>query len=213
MDIRSIIRTAAVIYADSMSNRTTNTIKRKFVESAYINNNNSLLTLAELTNQIEDEMGLLFSEDEIKQIVKDKDFFVEVLSKSSEDIKYNLQEKRYSALCSKSIDEINEVIDNYFSSRKEIIKMLTKDSFKELIYRYLHSILDTNISAYSHFVSPQKVTKLPKLNSEQFEDDEIDIINDFVKWDNEAKNLVIFKLVNCQLNIVINICIICCGSE
>lgn len=196
MDIRSIIRTAAVIYADSMSNRTTNTIKRKFVESAYINNNNSLLTLAELTNQIEDEMGLLFSEDEIKQIVKDKDFFVEVLSKSSEDIKYNLQEKRYSALCSKPIDEINEVIDNYFSSRKEITKMLTKDSFKELIYRYLHSILDTNISAYSHFVSPKKVTKLPKLNSEQFEDDEIDIINDFVKWDNDAKNMVIFKLVN-----------------
>ena len=73
MEIRSIIRTAAVIYADSMSNRTTNTIKRKFVESAFINNNNSLLTLAELTNQIEDEMGLLFSEDEMKQIVKDKD--------------------------------------------------------------------------------------------------------------------------------------------
>lgn len=196
MDIRSIIRTAAVIYADSMSKRTTNTIKRKFVESAYINNNNSLLTLAELTNQIEDEMGLLFSEDEIKQIVKDKNFFVEVLNKSSEDVKYNLQEKRYSALCTKPIDEINEVIDNYFSSHQEITKMLAKDSFKELIYRYLHSILDTNISAYSHFVSPQKVTKLPKLNSEQFEDDEIDMINDFVKWDNDAKNMAIFKLVN-----------------
>lgn len=196
MDIRSITRTAAVIYADSMSNRTTNTIKRKFVESAYINNGNSLLTLAELVNQIEDEMGLLFSEDEIMQIVKDKEIFVEVLSKSSEDIKYNLQEKRYSTLCSKPIDEIENIIENYFSSHQENINVLTKDSFKELIYRYLHSILDTNISAYLHFVSPTKVTKLPKLNSEQFEDGEVDVINDFIKWDNDEKNMFIFKLVN-----------------
>ena len=196
MDIRSITRTAAVIYADSMSNRTTNTIKRKFVESAFINNENSLLTLAELTNQIEEEMGLLFSEEEIKQIVKDKESFVEVLNKSSEDIKYNLQEKRYLTLCSKPIDEVDEVIEDYFLSHQKDNVILTKESFKDLIYRYLHSILDTNIFAYSHFVSPKKVSKIPKLNSEQFVDDEIDIINDFVRWDNDKKNNVIFKLVN-----------------
>lgn len=195
MDIRSITRTAAVIYADNMSSRTTNTIKRKFVESAYINNN-ALLTLAELINKIEEEMGLLFSEEEIEKIVKDKEFFVEVLNKSSEDIKYNLQEKRYSALCSKPIDEMGEAIENYFSSHQDYTIKLTIESFKDLIYRYLHSILDTNISAYSHFVDPKKIAKIPKMDSEQFEDDEIDIINNFVKWDNDAKNRAIFKLVN-----------------
>lgn len=195
MDIRSITRTAAVIYADNMSSRTTNTIKRKFVESAYINNN-ALLTLAELINKIEEEMGLLFSEEEIEEIVKDKEFFVEVLNKSSGDIKYNLQEKRYSALCSKPIDEMGEAIENYFSSHQDYTINLTIESFKDLIYRYLHSILDTNISAYSHFVDPKKIAKIPKMGSEQFEDDEIDIINNFVKWDNDAKNRAIFKLVN-----------------
>ena len=62
MDIKSITRTAAIIYADSMSNRTTNTIRRRFVESAFVNNNNHLLTISELANHIEDELGLLFSE-------------------------------------------------------------------------------------------------------------------------------------------------------
>ena len=90
MDIRSITRTATVIYADSMSNRTTNTIKRKFVESVFVNNNNTLLTLSELVNTIEETMGLMFSEDEISPIVKDENVFVEVLNRSSEDIKYNL---------------------------------------------------------------------------------------------------------------------------
>lgn len=196
MDIKSITRTAAIMYADStMTNRTTNTIKRKFIESAYVNNNNIQMTLYELANCIHEEMGLLFSEDELKPIVKDSEIFVEVLSKSSEDIKYNLQEKRYGTLSSKPVDEIDQIIENFFSV-KEGVFSLTKEAFKELIYRYLHSLLNTNIAAYSHFIKNSKQTIIPRLNSEQFEDNEIDIINEFIKWDNEDKNRAIFKLVN-----------------
>ena len=196
MDIRSITRTATVIYADSMSNRTTNTIKRKFVESVYVNNGNTLLTLSELVNIIEETMGLMFSEDEIEPIVKDENVFVEILNRSSEDIKYNLQEKRYNTLCSKSIDEIDNVIEAYFSTQVSNPVHFTIDSFKDLIYRYLHSILNTNISTYIQFVNPAKTVTIPKLSSEQFEDEEVDLINGFVKWDNETKNKALFKLIN-----------------
>ena len=196
MDIRSITRTATVIYADSMLNRTTNTIKRKFVESVFVNNNNTLLTLSELVNTIEETMGLMFSEDEISPIVKDENVFVEVLNRSSEDIKYNLQGKRYNTLCSKSIDEIDNVIETYFSTQVDSSVHFTKDSFKDLIYRYLHSILNTNISTYIQFVNPAKTVTIPKLSSEQFEDEEVDLINSFVKWDNETKNKALFKLIN-----------------
>lgn len=196
MDIRSITRTATIIYADSMSNRTTNTIKKKFVESVYVNNGNTLLTLSELVNIIEETMGLMFSEDEIKPIVKDESVFMEVLNRSSEDIKYNLQEKRYSTLCSKSIDEIDNVIETFFSTKVENSLLITKDGFKDLIYRYLHSILNSNVSTYIQFVNPTKSVTIPKLNSEQFTDDEIDLINDFVKWNDETKNKAIFKLIN-----------------
>lgn len=196
MEIKSITRTAAIIYADNMSNRTTNTIKKRFVESVFVNNGNALLTLSELVNKVEGEMGLMFSEDEIRPIVKDETIFMEVLSRSSEDIKYNLQEKRYTTLCSKPIDEIDDVIETYFSTQEGNPVFFTKETFKELIYRYLHSILNTNISAYSHFVNPTKFVTIPRLNSEKFEDKEIDIINNFVKWNNEAKNKAIFKLIN-----------------
>ena len=40
-------------------------------------------------NHIEEQMGLSFSEDEIRPIIKDEKKFVQVLNKSSEDIKYN----------------------------------------------------------------------------------------------------------------------------
>ena len=196
MDIRSITRTAAVIYADERLTRKTDTIKRRFVESVFINNGNTLLTVAELINHIEDKIGLLFSEDEIKKIVKDDEIFMEFLNKSSEDIKYNLQEKRYTLLKSRPIDEIDSVIENYLSLQETKSIPYTKETLKDLIYRYLHSVLNTNISAYSHFVNPAKTTQIPKLNAEKFEDEEIDIINDFVKWENDTKNKAIFKLIN-----------------
>lgn len=196
MDVKSIARTAAIIYADNLSNRTTDTIKRKFIESIFVNNGNAFLTLSELVNKVDEEMGLLFSEDEIKPIVKDEEIFVEFLSNSSEEIKYNLQTKRYNTLCSKSINEIDNVIEAYFSAQISASCLFTKEEFKSLIYRYLHSILNTNISAYSHFVNPIKSTTISKLNFEQFEDEEIDVINDFVRWNDEAKNKAIFKLIN-----------------
>ena len=196
MDIKSITRTATAIYADNMSNRTTNTIKRKFVESVYVNNGNTLLTLSELVNTIEETMGLMFSEDEIRPIVKDKTIFMEVLNRSSEDVKYNLQEKRYSKLCLRTIDEIDNVIETYFSTKVEHSLSITKDSFKDLIYRYLHSILNTNVSTYIQFINPAKSVTIPNLNSEQFADEEIELINDFVKWNDETKNKAIFKLIN-----------------
>lgn len=196
MDIRSITRTAAVIYADERLTRKTDTIKRRFVESVFINNGNTQLTVAELINHIEDKMGLLFSEDEIIKILKDEEIFMEFLNKTSEDIKYNLQEKRYTSLGSKPIDEIDGVIEDYLSLQEKEPIPYTKETLKDLIYRYLHSVLNTNISAYSHFVNPAKTTQIPKLNAEKFEDEEIDVINGFVKWENDAKNKAIFKLIN-----------------
>lgn len=196
MNIKSITRTAAIMYADTMSTRTTRTIKQKIIESIYVNNNNTQLTLSELANCINEELGLLFSEDEIKQIIKGNEAFVEVLNRSSEDIKYNLQMKRYNTLCSKPTNEFDKIIETFFQERSESTS-LTKDMFKELIYKYLHSILNTNISAYSHFINPSKGgTKVPKLNSEHFTDDEIDLINDFITWKNEEKDKAIFEVVN-----------------
>ena len=110
MDIKSITRTAAVIYADSMSKSKTSTIKRRFVESVFINNGNSPLTISELLDKIENEMGLLFSEEEIKPIIRDDKNFTEVLSKSIDDAKYNLLERRYQTLQSRPVNEIDDVV-------------------------------------------------------------------------------------------------------
>ena len=195
MDIKSITRTAAIMYADSMTNRETNTIKRRFVESVYVTNGNAELTVSELIDKMETDMRLSFSISEIEPIIKDPEYFTEKLQRTAEENKYCLLQKRYITLSSKPINEIEEVIDNYISQQSVSVPLCISD-FKELIYRYLHSILNTNISAYSQIINPKKEFKIPRPNFDSFEDNEIDIINDFVRWDNEAKNIAIFKLIN-----------------
>ncbi len=111
MDIRNITRTSAIIYADEMAQRTTDTIRRKFVEAIFVNNNNSLMSVAEIANAIEDELSLTFTDEEIKHIVKDSEYFVEVLGVPSDNIKYNLVEKRYQTLSGRSSQSINETIE------------------------------------------------------------------------------------------------------
>ena len=51
MDISTSIRTAAVIYADEPTAKTVS-IKRKFIESVFLTNENAELTIAELANKI-----------------------------------------------------------------------------------------------------------------------------------------------------------------
>jgi len=78
-----MIYSADPMYADSMSNRKTNTIRRKFIESVYVTNKNAQLTISELIDKLETDMGLLFSINEIEPIIKDSECFTEILQRTA----------------------------------------------------------------------------------------------------------------------------------
>ena len=176
-----------------MAQRTTDTIRRKFVEAIFVNNNNSLMSVAEIANAIEDELSLTFTDEEIKHIVKDSEYFVEVLGVSSDNIKYNLVEKRYQTLSGRSSQSINETIERYIETYAELT--VGKEEFKDIINRYLYMLLNTNISPYQHVINSTD-GKFKDISNYSFTDEEIDIINQFLKWDDENKNKDLFKLIS-----------------
>ena len=138
MDIRSITRTATVIYADSMSNRTTNTIKRKFVESVFVNNSNTHLTLSELVNAIEETMGLMFSENEIAPIVK---VVVTVEEIKNEYEKLNLPRKFDKVLLEDSLRNIKR-----YNLVQPLDKLLDMDAKIQIYASVMLAMPDTTIS-------------------------------------------------------------------
>jgi hypothetical protein len=75
MEIKTLIPTSAIIYADEVNSKTTNTIRQKFVESIFVFNDNQELNIDALINDIENNFKLTFSEKEIQDIVNGSDVF------------------------------------------------------------------------------------------------------------------------------------------
>jgi uncharacterized protein YpuA (DUF1002 family) len=75
MEIKTLIRTSAIIYADEINSKTTNTIRRKFVESVFVFNDNKPLNIDSLINDIENNFKLTFSDREIQEIVNSSGVF------------------------------------------------------------------------------------------------------------------------------------------
>lgn len=205
MDIQTLSRTSAIIYAEEMSIRKTNTIKRKFIETVFVSTENKSLTILEIANLMENDLNLSFSEEEIREIVEDDDFFIEELNRSSEHIKYSLKSERYLLLKAKETSEISHIIDKYIVECSDQLPV-DSDTLRGLLNKYLYSLMNTNIAAYAQVIGQQAGLNSIRVDSKEFTEDEISEINKFLGWDNPQKNKALFQLVSCcvEYAIVVN---------
>ena len=200
MDISTSIRTAAVIYADE-PNAKTISIKRKFIEAVFVTNENAELTLSELANKIYEIFDLSFTEEELNSIIANETdkYFLVLNAKNIENKKISLHQNRYVHLCNKETDnDITRHINEYLQQHPQI--SVQSIAIQDLLNRYFYELLNTNISAYSQLLNPRKGAETTiKVESKNFTPDEIDVINDFLNWDNVEKNKAIFKLLSYAL--------------
>lgn len=199
-DIQTICRTSAIIYAKEMSSKKTETIKRKFIESVFVSNENKPYSTAEIANAVEDILGLSFSEAEIENIVsRDVDIFVLVVDK--EEYKYYLDGKRYNLLIERSNGSIDKIIEKY---EREVLKSSDK-GFKTLIERYLYELMNTNITAYDTIIKRKVQKTTSRVQSNSFTNEEIEQINSFLKWDDVEKDEALFQLVSFAIEYAITV--------
>ena len=200
MDISTSIRTAAVIYADEPTAKTVS-IKRKFIESVFLTNENAELTIAELANKIYEIFELSFSEEELDSIIANETdkYFLVLGAKYVENKKISLLQSRYLYLYNKETkNDITQYIDEYLLQHPQV--SIQSESIQNLLNRYFYELLNTNISAYSQLLNPKKDAETSiKVESKNFTPAEIDIINDFLNWNNIEKNKAIFKLLSYAL--------------
>lgn len=203
MDISTSIRASAIIYADEPNTQAKITsIKRKFIEAVFVTNNNTELSLSELANAIQERFDLSFTEEELYSIIAkgaDK-YFLTLETRNVENKKASLIHERFLSLSTKEDNNnISLYIDNYLAVNANAVGH-TSDAIKELLNKYFYELLNNNITAYSKLINPNKDQKsLVKVESKNFTADEIDIINDFLNWDNAEKNKAIFQLLSYAL--------------
>jgi hypothetical protein len=197
MNEKSIIRTAAIMYADETQVVNIKTIHRKVIESVFVDNDNKPMSVHNIIDHIQSKLKLVFTEEEITEIVnntKKNEFDVHFDTKSRESY-IRLSDKRYSFLKKKEQElsiqtYIKEYIDNIYKGN------LSRENLEQIIFKFIYELLNKNISAFKKLTSPKCRAEEISIDNNLFKIEERKAINDFLNWDNPQKNKSVFILIS-----------------
>ena len=190
--IQTIMRTAAMIYAEEQSVSTIKSVKRRFVNAVLVNADNTPQTIENIITILQSDYELVLQEKELQIILDDNRFFEVIVGKTKKENQYYLPNKRFIKLREKSEYSIENAIRDFSSSNSTIDATLLCD----LLHRYLYSLLNTNINAYAQLLEKKGEKVSPVIDSNSFDETEIELINNFIRWDNPQKDKALFELVN-----------------
>lgn len=166
---------------------TTKTYLIKIIESILFENK-SPLTIQEINNIIFETYHLEFAEDELQKAVCNKNAHVQII-----DDKYILL-PAYAAKMSKTesvSNKLNRLIMLFLSENHFEIK---QTEVRELITRYLYYSFNSNKNMLLSLIEGKQISDAEK----KFDatNEEINIINQFLMWNNEDKNKLIYQIIS-----------------
>lgn len=189
--IQTIMRTAAMIYAEDQSIQTVKSVRRRFVDALFVNSDNAPLRVDQIIPLLQKDYEIVVQEKEIG-FLDDERYYDKVLGKTKQENTYYLPNKRFEKLKEKTEYCIDDAIEE-FSTQKPDVDL---GGLRDLLYKYLYTLLNTNISAYTQLLERKGKQVSPVIDSDTFNDEEIETINCFINWDNPNKNKALFELVN-----------------
>lgn len=190
--IQTIMRTAAMIYAEDQSIQTVKTVRRRFVDAVLVNADNTPHMVEQIITSLQKDYEIVVQEKEIIGFLDDERYYEKVLGKTKRENTYNLPNKRFERLKEKTENSIDDAIEEFSTQKPNV----AHDELRNLLHKYLYSLLNTNISAYTQLLERKGKQVSPVIDSSTFNDDEIETINCFISWDNPNKNKALFELVN-----------------
>lgn len=186
-----IFRLATILYADNNYEVSSKTILRKIVESIFLAEDNKIIGIHSLIDMIKDRYTLDFTEEEVKDIIKDTDFFITSDCKI-EDIKISLNTKRLNNIKEKINTKNLDFFIGAFHKENDIYDL---KELKELLYRFLYNVFQNNVLSFGKLIEPFfKVQELQNISDYNLKDKEIEVINKFLNWDNDEKNKIIYDI-------------------
>jgi hypothetical protein len=195
MDRSSIIRTAAILYADSNQDTKQRTIIRKIVESLFISNQNKPITIDDAINQIYINLDMKFEQIELEKIINDKKNHFEVINKQDNAYHFCLPFVRFNELIEKqknnSIETyLQQFIENNYSGS------LGKGHLTDVLYSYVYDLLNKNINIFAKIIHSKNKVNDVSIDDAIFNIEERKAINEFLNWENSEKNKSLFDLVS-----------------
>ncbi|MCR5036224.1 MAG: hypothetical protein K6A73_02755 [Bacteroidales bacterium] len=190
--IQTIMRTAAMIYAEDQSINTVKSVRRRFVDAVLVNTNNTPHTIEQIITSLQKDYEIVVQEKEIVDFLDDERYYDKVVGKTKRNDTYCLINKRFEKLKEKADYCIDDAIKEFSTQKPDV----DSEELRDMLHRYLYTLMNTNISAYTQLLERKGKKVSPVIDPNSFNDEEIEIINSFIKWDNTEKNKALFELVN-----------------
>lgn len=174
------------------------------------------MTVFEIQRELKDSYDLEFTEEEISKAIEKTHSGITKSSSKTTIIKYGKnftsQEDLYS-LESKVRDKYkrmlesnpeDEVIGLFVSKMKEEGEEISLEKFKNLLHVFLYEVFNSNKETLLLFLNKKTISQDEKMSD--FTPDERRIINAFLNWENQKKDLLVYKTISycveyCLLNV------------
>lgn len=183
----NVFRLSAILYASNNYHISTVQLHKKIIEDALYVSHTDGISIESLAQYIEDKYSISFTENELRKVLNNEKF-KDVFSLKPMDggILYLLSPARRIVLDSKK----TKTLDNYIA--QYIAEQHMPQENAEVIYRYLYSVFTTNVDSFHRMIRSSNVRSLTRYYSPK--EEEADIINGFLDWGCDEKNIAIFNL-------------------
>jgi hypothetical protein len=193
---RDIFRLAALLYSETTEK--SNDTKLYIIECILAQNQNDWMTFDEIINRVSDSYKLFLTFEELDTITQTSKNIFEKATIDS-DCKYRLAKSAYETITVALSKTIDYYIDLYIEEYEIPQPELCKDS----IYKYIYELTTTNINSYKILLNNPSGNSFRddelSINVNDFDDDSVTYVEDFLNWDNGEKNVVVSNIVYCCL--------------
>lgn len=189
----NVFRLSAIIYANNNYQISPLLLHKKIVEDAlYQLHGATGITRDFLADYIEKSYQISFSDEELDAVLKNKKFSdVFACVQCGVDVLYSLVPSRLARIDSNKAKNLDDFIKEYLVSND------IAEEKGEVIYRYLYGVFTTNVDSFSRMIEAKTVKVL--VGKYAPNEDEYDVINGFLDWKNEGKDIAIFNLASYAL--------------
>ena len=187
-DKKILYHIAALLYNSKTNNIKRDNVLRKIIESILAFNGNRFFTCVELFVEIKNKVNLIVVEDEIEAIItneKNRGFAIDYCGP---EIKVCLKKERYEHIMNQNKHNIEFYIKEFIQIKRY------SDDVKNLLEQFLYYFYCKNVNDIGGMIGD-----ITKINIEEFSPDEVQIIQEFIEWENDDKNELLLAIANYAL--------------
>ena len=193
---KDIFRLAAAIYSESNDVVSDAEIQLQIIKCMFVVTGNDYLTKSEIISKVLEIYRYHISEDEVYDALRKTRGVFQTSTKDDEKA-FCLTKAAYSECEESQKNNIDSFIDMFIEEKC----ISNPEMCKNAIHIYLYELTTTNINSYRVLLAGKDGTQFK--NSElsvdvsNLCDEEKQLVNDFLSWDNLSKNAALGNLVYC----------------